>query len=103
MAKLADPAWWTWDLTVQIQARQGASDIDVAGKRFASGAVVGRGFLVDYAAARVACVGTFVATNSGTVEFVSQPGMEHGQAYGAAGFDLDANAIEAAERSLVAR
>ena len=36
-------------------------------------------------------------------EFVSQPGMEHGQAYGAAGFDLDANAIEAAERSLVAR
>lgn len=100
---LADPGWWRWDLTVWIQARKDASNINVDDQRFTAGAVVGRSYLVDYSAERVACVGTFVATHSGTVEFTSQPGLEAGQAYGAAAFDLDANAIQAAETSLVAR
>ena len=97
--ELAARDFWTHDVVVIVEAEAGSHGVDVQKKTFEGRAALGRSYVFSYGSKEIVCAGSFLATNSETVEFVSHLGGG-GEAYGAVNSDLRARNLDQGKRAL---
>jgi hypothetical protein len=97
--ELASPKFWRHDIVVVVSDSARAS-VDVEGKSFEPGTVVGRSYLYDYEKGMIVCAGQFAATNAAEVEYAAPPEKRYGAAASAVANDLEAQAMKAGTEAL---